>query len=126
MNPTRLGAMLAAMLGVAFSSPVMASAAETRWALAPYACDGELLTRDDTPLIFDDGEIRWFDLACQIVSSYKVKEAHFLQAQCKASGKSSTIPIMLEPNGAKLRVGWNREPVREMQRCRGPEGFGSD
>jgi hypothetical protein len=103
---------------------VAAQSAEARWAFAPHACDGEQATRDETPLIFADDEIRWFDHACQVVSSYKVKDALFLQAQCRNAGKSSTIPIMLEPNGARLRVGWNREPVREMQRCRWPGGLG--
>ena len=31
---------------------------------------------------------------------------------------TATIPILLELRGERLRVGWNREPIVEMQRCR--------
>ncbi len=120
---SRLGALLLLGATIVFVAPA-ARAAETRWALAPYACDGEQSIRDETPLIFSDNEIRWFDLSCEVVSSYKVKDALFLQARCTGGGKAATIPIMLEPNGVRLRVGWNREPVREMQRCRWPDGLG--
>jgi len=120
----RKGCVLA--LGVGLGIASVAHAAESRWAFAPFACDGELSTREETPLIFTDSEIRWFDLSCEVVSRYKVKESLFLQARCTAGGKAATIPIMLEPNGTRLRVGWNREPVREMQRCRWPDGLGFD
>lgn len=123
MSPKRLGVRTAVALCLVGLAPAAAQAAESRWALAPYACDGELLTRDDTPLIFADGEIRWFDQSCRVVSSYKVKDSVFLQAQCNSNGKTATIPIMLEPNGARLRLGWSREPVREMRRCRA-DSFG--
>ena len=53
-----------------------------------------------------------------MVSSYKVNDALFLQAQCVSEGKTVTIPVMLEPSGQTLRVGWNREPVRVMRFCR--------
>jgi len=75
-------------------------------------------------LIFDGDEIRWFNFSCRVVSSYKVKNTYFLQAECMAEGKKSTIPLMLEPNGERLRVGWNREAIREMKRCSGAEGYG--
>jgi hypothetical protein len=91
--------------------------AETRFAFAPYACDGEAFTRRDTPLIVDGMAIRWFNADCTIVGSYKVAEAYFLQARCTVEGRTSTIPIMLELRGDRLRVGWNREPIEEMQRC---------
>jgi hypothetical protein len=94
-----------------------ALAEEARFAFAPYACDGEAFTRRDTPLIVDGMAIRWFNADCTVVGSYKVAEAYFLQARCTVEGKTSTIPIMLEPRGDRLRVGWNREPIEEMQRC---------
>jgi hypothetical protein len=91
---------------------------QTRWALSSAACDGEAFTRDETPLIVEGLSIRWFSFACKVVSSYKVADILFLQAQCASEGASSTIPVMLQPDGGRLRVGWNREPLREMQRCR--------
>ena len=96
-----------------------AFAEEARFAFAPYACDGEAFTRRDTPLIVDGMAIRWFNADCTIVGSYKVAEAYFLQARCTVEGKTSTIPIpiMLELRGDRLRLGWNREPIEEMQRC---------
>ena len=121
MMPWHAG-VLALGLGLGLASAALA--AESRWAFAPFACDGEQSKRDETPLIFTDSEIRWFDLSCEVVSRYKVKESLFLQARCTTAGKAATIPIMLEPNGTRLRVGWNREPVREMQRCRWPDGLG--
>ena len=94
-----------------------ALAQEVRWAFEPYACDGEAFTRRETPLIVEGMSVRWFDTDCAIVSSYKVAQAWYLQARCRALGKTSTIPIMLEPQGERLRIGWNREPVVEMQKC---------
>jgi hypothetical protein len=107
-----------ALLAIAAS----ASATEVvdgRWALAPYACDGELFTRPETPLLVQKLSIRWFSFDCTVVSSYKLNETLFLQARCRSEGRVSEIPVMLEPRGDKLRVGWNREPIQEMQRCRG-------
>jgi hypothetical protein len=94
-----------------------AAAAESRWAFALSACDGELFTRRETPLIVDGQSIRWFNSDCTVVGSYKVAQAWYLQAQCRTEGKASTIPILLEPRGERLRVGWNREPIEEMLRC---------
>jgi hypothetical protein len=94
-----------------------ALAEEVRFALAPYACDGEAFTRRETPLIVDGQSIRWFNADCTIVSSYKVAQAWYLQARCTTEGKTATIPIMLEARGDRLRFGWNREPIEEMQRC---------
>jgi hypothetical protein len=92
-----------------------------RWALAPEACDGERFTRPETPLLVDFMTLRWFSFNCQVVSSYKVRQTRFLQAKCSSEGRVTEIPVMLEARGERLRVGWNREPIREMQRC---QGFG--
>lgn len=94
-----------------------ANAEDVRWGADPAACSGELDTRNETPLIFDGDELRWFNFSCRVVSSYKVKDAFFLQAECMAEGKRSTIPIMLERHGDRLRVGWNREAIRDMRLC---------
>ncbi len=95
-----------------------AQAVQTRWAFSSAACSGEAFTRDETPLIVHGLSIRWFNADCKIVSSYKVKDALFLQLQCTSAGKSATIPVMLEPREQTLRIGWNREPIREMRFCR--------
>jgi hypothetical protein len=89
-----------------------------RWALHPFACDGEAHTRADTPLIVEPMALRWFNADCTIVSSYRVKDVWYLQGRCTAEGKTATIPIMLDLRGEVLRIGWNRDPVIEMQRCR--------
>jgi hypothetical protein len=89
-----------------------------RWALAPYACDGELFRRPDTPLLVAPMSVRWFNADCAVVSSYRVKDVWYYQGRCAVEGKSNTIPIMLDLRGDRLVVGWNREPVIEMQRCR--------
>jgi hypothetical protein len=89
----------------------------SRWALTSQACSGDAFSRDETPLIVEGFSLRWFDTDCKVVSNYRVKDTLFLQAQCVGAGRTTTIPVMLEPNGARLRVGWNREPVREMRRC---------
>ncbi|HEY0420441.1 MAG TPA: hypothetical protein VGC80_13060 [Acetobacteraceae bacterium] len=96
---------------------VAAIADEVRFAFAPYACDGEAFTRPETPLILSGMSIRWFNMDCTIVGSYKVDQTMFLQGRCYSEGKIATIPIMLEIRGSRLRVGWNREPIEEMQRC---------
>lgn len=88
-----------------------------RWALGPHACDGEAFTRPDTPLIVEPMSVRWFNADCTVVSSYRVKDVWFLQGRCTVEGRSNTIPIMLDLRGDRLLVGWNREPVAEMQRC---------
>jgi hypothetical protein len=90
-----------------------------RWALAPYACDGELFTRPDTPLLVTNMTLRWFSFNCEVVSSYLVRQTRFLQAKCNSEGKVTEIPVMLEPRGDRLRVGWNRERIQEMVRCHG-------
>ncbi len=94
-----------------------ADALESRWALSQDACSGEAFTRRETPLITEGLSIRWFASDCTVVSSYKVGQSLFLQARCVTQGVASTIPIMLEPRGERLRVGWNREPIVEMERC---------
>lgn len=95
-----------------------AEAAEGRWALAPFACDGEAFTRLETPLLVGALSVRWFDANCTIVSNYKVDQTLYLQGRCNVAGRMETIPIMLEVlRGVRLRVGWNREPIQEMQRC---------
>jgi len=100
-------------------SAAAAEPTDGRWALAPYACSGELFTRPETPLIVSAQSVRWFDTNCTIVSNYKVNQTLYLQGRCLVQGRVSTIPIMLEPfGGDRLRVGWNREPIQEMQRCR--------
>jgi hypothetical protein len=98
-----------------------AAAAQTlggRWARGEYACDGELFTRADTPLIVERLSVRWFNADCTVVSSYRVKDIWYLQGRCTVEGKTSTIPLMLDLRGDQLVVGWNREPLTEMQRCR--------
>jgi hypothetical protein len=99
---------------------VSAAAAQTiggRWALGPHACDGEAFERSETPLLVEKMSVRWFNTDCTVVSSYRVKDVWYLQGRCNVEGRTSTIPIMLDLRGDNLRVGWNREPVIEMQRC---------
>jgi hypothetical protein len=111
-------ARVAAWITPALIAGVVAAAAEeVRWALVPYGCDGEAFTRRETPLIIERAAIRWFNTDCTVVGSYKVAETWYLQARCTTEGKAATIPIMLEPRGDRLRVGWNREPIVEMQKC---------
>jgi hypothetical protein len=92
-------------------------ARDGRWALSRDACDGEAHTRRETPLISEGLAVRWFASDCTVVSSYKVGQASFLQARCVTEGVARTIPIMLELRGERLRVGWAKEPVVEMERC---------
>jgi hypothetical protein len=95
-----------------------AESVDGRWALGPFACDGEAFTRPETPLIVRAMSVRWFDSNCTIVSSYKVNQTLYLQGRCLSDGRTATIPIMLDLRGDRLRVGWNREPIQEMRRCR--------
>jgi hypothetical protein len=113
-----LKAIIAIVLIAATAGDAAAQAVQTRWAFSPAACSGEAFTRDETPLIVEGLSLRWFNADCKVVSNYKVKNTLFLQAQCASEGKAATIPVMLEPREQSLRVGWNREPVREMQLCR--------
>jgi hypothetical protein len=110
MNRVAVCTMMALLCGTAVAQ-------EVRFAFAAYACDGEAFARRDTPLIIDGMSIRWFNADCRIVSNYKVADTWYLQARCTTEGKTATIPIMLELRGDRLRVGWNREPIEEMQRC---------
>ena len=102
------------------ASGAAAEMAGSRWALTPDACDGEADTRAQTPLIIEPMAVRWFNADCTVVSSYRLKDVYHLQGQCRVEGRTSTIPIMLDLRGNRLLVGWNREPVREMQRCQRP------
>jgi hypothetical protein len=96
-----------------------AEPAEGRWALGPFACDGEAFTQLETPLLVGPLSVRWFDSNCVIISNYKVNHTLYLQGRCNIEGRTATIPIMLEwLRGDRLRVGWNREPIQEMSRCR--------
>ena len=110
--------IIASILVAIAAGSAAAQAVQTRWAFSSAACSGELFTRDEAPLIVEGRSIRWFNADCTVVSSYKVKDALFLQAQCVSEGKTATIPVMLEPREQTVRVGWNREPIREMQFCR--------
>ena len=100
------------------ASIACAQSLDGRWALTPFGCDGEGATRLETPLLVERRAIRWFDSNCTIGTSYKVKQTQYLQGRCNIAGRSDTISIMLEPRGDRLLVGWSREPVQEMSRCR--------
>jgi hypothetical protein len=113
----RLKRAAACLVMVLVGSSAAAQSPGGRWALASYACDGELLTRQDTPLIVEPMAVRWFNADCAVVGSYRVKDVWFLQGRCTVEGKTATIPIMLDWRGDRLMVGWNKEPVREMRRC---------
>jgi hypothetical protein len=113
----RLKRAAACLVMVLVGSSAAAQSPGGRWALASYACDGELFTRQDTPLIVEPMAVRWFNADCAVVGSYRVKDVWFLQGRCTVEGKTATIPIMLDWRGDRLMVGWNKEPVREMQRC---------
>jgi hypothetical protein len=106
----------AALLTCALNAAV-AQSVDGRWAVGRYACDGEGATRLEAPLLVAGLVLGWFTSICTVVSSYKVKEAHFLQARCWTEGKVGEIPVMLEPRGERLRVGWGKEPIVELQRC---------
>ena len=99
-------------------SPSVAQPIDGRWAASQYACDADGATRLEAPLLVAGQTLGWFTSVCTVVSSYKVGQAYFLQARCFSEGRTSEIPAMLEPRGAGLRVGWNREPIVELQRCR--------
>jgi hypothetical protein len=112
-------AVIVMALAVASStSPLSAQSIDGRWAAGPYACDAEGATRAEAPLLIAGLVLGWFTSICTVVSSYKVKDAHFLQARCWTEGKVAEIPVMLEPRGERLRVGWGKEPIVELQRCR--------
>ena len=108
---------VAIAVAVVTGHSALAQTSNGRWALAPYACDGELFTRLETPLLVTNMTLRWFSFNCEVVSSYKVYETRFLQAKCRSYDQVAEIPVMLEPRGDRLRVGWNREPIQEMRRC---------
>ena len=109
------------VLSVTGGAAAAAEPAEGRWALGPFLCDGEAFTKLETPLIVQALSVRWYDANCSIVSNYKVNQTLYLQGRCNIAGRAETIPIMLEwLRGDRLRVGWNREPIQEMQRCRQP------
>lgn len=116
-NPLARAAVAAALIAAAAGNAA-AQAVPTRWAFSSSACSGEAFSREETPLIVHGLSIRWFDADCTVVSTYRVKDTLFLQARCVREGKAATIPVMLEPREQSLRLGWNREPVREMQLCR--------
>ena len=117
MITPRLKRAAACLVMVLIGSTAAAQSPGGRWARAPYACDGELFTRADTPLMVEPMSVRWFNADCTVVSSYRVKDIWYLQGRCTVEGKTATIPIMLDWRGDRLVVGWNREPVTEMQRC---------
>jgi len=111
-------ALVLLLLGCGTAS-MAAEPAEGRWAISPFGCDGEAFTKAETPLIVGPRSVHWFDANCAIASNYKVNQTLYLQGRCNVAGRAETIPIMLEWLRAdRLRVGWNREPIQEMQRCR--------
>jgi hypothetical protein len=106
-----------AVWGLLSLGTAVAQSVDGRWAMSPFACDGEAATRAATPLLVETRSVRWFDTNCTIATSYKVNQTLYLQGRCNVEGRAETISIMLERRGDRLRVGWNREPVLEMQRC---------
>ena len=118
MTTPRFKRAAACLMMVVIGDTAAAQTLFGRWALAPYACDGELDRRPDTPLLVEPMSVRWFNADCTVVSSYRVKDVWYYQGRCTVEGKSSTIPIMLDLRGDRLLVGWNREPVTEIRRCR--------
>lgn len=111
-------AILASIGLVLTATAASAQALHGRWALQQGACDGEAFTRRETPLLVERLAVRWFNADCTVVSSYRVKDVWYLQGRCAVESRISTIPLMLDLQGDRLRVGWDREPVIEMERCR--------
>jgi len=113
----RLKRAAACLVMVLVGNTAAAQSTGGRWARGEHACDGEAFTRADTPLIVEPMAVRWFNADCAVVSSYRVKDIWYLQGRCTVERKTATIPIMLDLRGDRLVVGWNREPLTEMQRC---------
>ena len=114
----RLKRAAACLVMVLIGNTAAAQSTGGRWARGEHACDGEAFTRADTPLIVEPMSVRWFNADCTVESSYRVKDIWYLQGRCTVERKTATIPIMLDLRGDRLVVGWNREPLTEMQRCR--------
>jgi hypothetical protein len=109
--------VVAALCALAIAAP--AASADTftgRWAADAQACESEdnaTLILVVTPLL-----LRWRDAACAVRSSYQVRDAWHIGAQCWAGGATSNIPIRLQMRGERLMLGWAGAVVAELSRCR--------
>jgi hypothetical protein len=86
-----------------------------RWAVDTQTCESEdnaTLLLVVTPLL-----LRWRDAACAVRTSYRVRDAWHISAQCWAGGGTSSVPIRLQMRGEQLVLGWAGAPVAELRRC---------
>jgi hypothetical protein len=97
---------------------IPAAAAETfdgRWAADAQVCESEdnaMLLLVVTPLL-----LRWRDAACAVRTSYRVRDAWHIGAQCWAGSTSGNVAIKLQMRGERLVLGWAGVPAAELRRC---------
>jgi hypothetical protein len=109
-------ALILAACAVAVAAP--APSAETfngRWAADTQVCESEdnaMLLLVVTPLL-----LRWRDAACAVRTSYRVRDAWHIGAQCWGGGSTGNIPIKLQMRGERLMLGWAGAPAAELRRC---------
>jgi hypothetical protein len=104
--------------GCGFLLETAASAAEPftgRWAADAQACGGN---GPAMPLLVVDAlSLRWRDAACAVRTSYRVRDAWHIGAQCWADGAASDVAIVLRLHGNRLVLDWAGTPREELRRC---------
>jgi hypothetical protein len=97
---------------------IPAAAAETfngRWAADAQVCESEdnaMLLLVVTPLL-----LRWRDAACAMRTSYRVRDAWHIAAQCWAGGSTGNVAIKLQLRGERLMLSWAGASPAELRRC---------
>jgi hypothetical protein len=110
----RAAALALCVLAIVAPAPA-ADTFNGRWAADPQACESEdnaMLLLVVTPLL-----LRWRDAACAVRTSYRVRDAWHIGAQCWGGGATGNVPIRLQRRGERLVLGWAGAPVAELTRC---------
>jgi hypothetical protein len=86
-----------------------------RWAADAETCGSKDVV---VPLLVVDAlSLRWWDAACVVRTSYRVRDAWHIGARCFADGAASDVAIRLELRGNRLLLDWAGAPGEELRRC---------
>ncbi len=92
-----------------------------RWSADPAQCNalgGNIwggASAATAPLTVYDNGLNWFSGYCRFGKVYKAGKALYIQAHCWGGGD---VPVMLEAQGDRMRVSWNRDRPQELRRCK--------
>lgn len=114
MSAARVIAPAACALALVAPAPA-AAPFDGRWAADAQACTDEGAVA--SPLVVGPLALTWRDGACQVRTSYRVRDAWHIGARCWGEGAISNVAITLRMRGEQLLLDWAGAPAESLRRC---------